>query len=103
MTPYAELLVRPSDGDDVIRRRFHVLSRTEHPDRNGAGGRPGPRWYALAAAYAAIKTAGARAAWEKAHAGWAGQCRTCSGSGVTGSPAAGGVRLCQVCAGGGRK
>ena len=103
MTPYAELLVRPSDSDEVIRKRFHVLSRTEHPDRDGAQGEPVPRWYALAAAYGAVKTLSMRTAWATNQLRLSGLCAVCQGSGVTGSRVGRAVpKVCAACGGEGR-
>ena len=84
MTPYAELLCRPVDSDDEIRARFHALARTQHPDRAGAKGRAGPRWYSLAEAYAHVKTVALRAGWERTQALLSGRCPKCGGLGVTG-------------------
>lgn len=103
LTPYAELLVRPLDDDLTIRQRFHELSRAQHPDRDGAAGRPGPRWYALAAAYGAIKTQAARCVWEAMQGSLSGVCAACCGYGVQGSRIGGSkVRLCEACKGVGR-
>ena len=102
MTPYAELLCRPVDGDDEIRARFHALARAQHPDRDGAEGRAGPRWYALAQAYAQVKTAALRAAWERSAALLSGCCPRCQGLGVTGGRL-GGVKICLACHGEGRR
>lgn len=104
MTPYAELLVRPSDSDEVIRRWFHVLSRLEHPDRDGAQGHPGPHWYALTAAYGAIRTLGMRTAWAASQARLSGLCVVCGGFGVTGSRVGKALpKVCVACNGEGRK
>ena len=104
MTPYAEILVRPSDSDEVIRKRFHVLSRLEHPDRDGAQGQPGPRWYALAAAYGAVKTLGMRTTWAASRARLSGLCAACSGFGVTGSRIGKALpKVCAACSGEGRR
>ena len=103
MTPYAELMVRPLDGDLTIRQQFHVLSRTEHPDRDGSGGVPGPRWYALTAAYGAIKTERLREALAARRSHLSGLCKPCRGLGVMGSRVGGSkVLLCAACKGEGR-
>ena len=102
MTPYAELLCRPVDGDDEIRARFHVPARAQHPDRPGAEGQVGPRWHALAQAYAQVKTAALRAAWERGQALLSGRCPHCQGLGVTGGRL-GGVKICVGCHGEGRR
>jgi DnaJ-class molecular chaperone len=103
VTPYAVLLVRPSDDDLTIRKRFHVLSRTEHPDRDGAGGAPGAQWYVLTAAYGAVKTLMLRRAWEASQKRLSGLCASCQGFGVTGSRVGRAVpRICGACGGLGR-
>ena len=103
MTPYAVLLVRPSDDDHTIRTRFHVLARNEHPDRNGASGKAGPNWVLITQAYGAIKTAGLRQAWEIAQQLLSRRCPKCFGIGVQGSRTAGGhIILCPACNGAGR-
>ena len=55
MTPYAVLLVRPLDEDYTVRHAFHQLSKQHHPDHPGANGAPGLLWYALVAAYQAVR------------------------------------------------
>ena len=104
MTPYAELLVRPLDEDAAIRAAFHALSREQHPDRDGAAGVPGARWYAITEAYRAVRTAELREAWAKKTATLSGLCASCRGLGVWGSRVGGSkVRVCASCAGEGRK
>ena len=102
MTPYAELLLLPTADDASIRQRFHVLSRTEHPDRLGTNGRPvgapGERWIPVTQAYSLIKTATLRKAWERSQALLAGRCKTCRGAGVQGSRITS-TRICASCAG----
>lgn len=106
MTPWAELLLNPVGAtDDLVRAKFHELARGQHPDLRvaGAAGCPGPRWYALTAAYAAVKTAQARAAWERARDRAAQCCGACSGTGVAVKvlgPGRG-VTVCQACRGNG--
>lgn len=100
-TPYAELLVSPSAGDREIRQVFQALARTEHPDRDGAGGEPGPRWFAVAGAYARIKTEAARATWSAEMRLRSGACEACGGFGVVGSRLTR-VRACGACGGVGR-
>lgn len=103
MTPYAVLLVRPSDDDLTIRKRFHVLSRTEHPDRDGADGEPGARWYVLTAAYGAVKTLILRRAWEAGQKRLSGLCTACRGFGVSGSRVGHSApHVCVACGGEGR-
>lgn len=105
MTPWAELLLDPARADDrAVRARFHKLSRAQHPDRDGAAGKPGPQWYALTAAYQAINTAERRAVWAARQSHLASLCEGCRASGVqirlTGREK--GVRVCTVCSGTGR-
>jgi DnaJ-class molecular chaperone len=83
VTPYAVLLVKPTDDDDMIRKRFHELARSQHPDRDGAAGVPGPLWQTLIDAYGQVKTAQLRAAWHQAQVHLARLCLTCEGLGVT--------------------
>jgi DnaJ-class molecular chaperone len=101
LTPYAVLLLRPSATDDEIRQRFHALAKTQHPDRDGAGGTPGPLWYALSAAYTSIKRQANRDAWERAEALRSRRCAACKGAGTTGGRL-GGVKVCAACLGTGR-
>lgn len=82
MTPYAVMCIKPSDDDQVIRKRFHELSKSQHPDRDGAGGVPGPQWQALVDAYGQVKTVGHRTAWHQAQVHLARLCSTCEGLGV---------------------
>lgn len=103
MTPYAILLVRSGDGDDVISRRFQSLSKSQHPDRPGAGGEPGPEWYAIANAYTVIRYADARLKWKEAMRMLSGLCSDCKGYGTVGSRVLGSkVRVCGSCQGVGR-
>ena len=83
MTPFAVLLVKPTDDDLTIRKRFHELSKIQHPDRAGAGGMPGENWHQLVTAYSLIKTEERRAAYRHAQARLAHLCPVCFGSGVT--------------------
>ncbi len=101
LTPYAELLVSPSAGDKEIRQVFQALARTEHPDRDGADGEPGPRWFAVAGAYARIKTEASRATWAAEMQLRSGVCEACGGFGVAGSRLTR-VRACGACGGVGR-
>ncbi len=103
MTPYAVLMVRPTDGDDTVRRAFHALARTSHPDSLRNGGEPGAEWHAAAAAYSAVKTAELRDRLDRYMRGLSGFCDACRGSGVRGTRAAGAkLRLCDRCGGEGR-
>ena len=83
MTPYSVLLVKPTDDDLTIRKRFHELSKANHPDRPGAGGVPGPLWQVLVDAYGQVKTAALRAQWCRAQSQLARLCTICGGNGVT--------------------
>ena len=101
MTPYALLLVKPNDPDEVIRKAYHAQAETQHPDANG--GTPGPQWYTATAAYNAIKTETLRQAWARRQGALAGLCATCEGSGVVGTRMfKGKIRLCNGCQGEGR-
>jgi DnaJ-class molecular chaperone len=104
MTPWAELLLDPAAaGDAVVRRAYHRLARGEHPDFR-IDRRPGPRWAAVTAAYAAVKTAAARTAWARGLKNRACLCAACKGWGVRVrvlGPGAG-VAVCPACGGEGR-
>lgn len=102
LTPYATLLVKPTDTDDVIRHEYHALARKQHPDlRNDK--EPGPRWQEVNEAYPLVETVSRRTAWAKAHAMKSGGCTKCVGSGVVGSRVAGGkIKVCVTCKGVGR-
>jgi len=104
LTPWAELLVRPEDPDEVIRRAYHAVARREHSDAT-ADGTPGPRWHAVTAAYCALKTEALRSRWLAARAGLARLCTACGGLGVTwrrvGKDKA--AKVCMGCQGAGRR
>ena len=103
LTPWAALGIRPSAATDLsVRQRFHVLSRSQHPDRPGADGVPGPDWYRLTAAYGAVKTDVLRAGWAAMQARFSGGCAACSGSGVAPGRNKTPVALCGACRGAGR-
>ena len=102
MTPWAVLLVRPTDDDATIRRVYHALARLEHPD--GTGAAPDPAWYAATEAYGQLKTLKTRETWLHEVQLLSGTCTTCDGLGVTGSRAAGGkIKICITCSGEGRR
>jgi hypothetical protein len=102
VTPYAVLLVKPTDTDEVVRKAYHETARRDHPDANG--GRPGPMWHTATAAYAAIKTAAARESWAKRQSALSGRCELCDGCGVRGTRMFGGrIRACDGCGGAGRR
>jgi DnaJ-class molecular chaperone len=100
VTPYATLLVKPTDDDAAIRSAYHALARKNHSDVT-VDHRPGPAWFASTEAYNLVKTEGARAAWWLSQCSMAGLCGTCSGLGVTwhrtGWDKA--VRICAACSG----
>lgn len=99
MTPYAILLVKPTDSDEVIRKTYHVFARQTHPDKHVQD----PEWYVYTTAYTAIKTADAREAWERQQAMLSGRCADCEGAGVRGTRMfKGKIRLCTTCKGMGR-
>jgi len=104
MTPYAVLLVKPTDDDLTIRKRFHELSKAQHPDRFGAAGVPGPLWYLISEAYGQVKTAEARRTWNEWQRKLARTCGDCEGSGVVwkrlGKDKS--AKLCTTCNGEGR-
>lgn len=108
-TPYAILMVRPADDDAAIRRAFHAISKSCHPDKlpttltEEERAAAQSRWFRAAAAYSCVKTPELRDKQVKYMRGLAGCCKACSGSGVRGTRAAGGqLRLCAACAGEGR-
>lgn len=100
MTPYAILLVKPTDDDATIRKAYHVIARKEHPDGAGWRGEPSAAWYTVTAAYTAIKTLDARTTWERKQNLLAGECASCSGFGVLGTRMfKGRIRICKTCDG----
>jgi hypothetical protein len=103
LTPWAELLVRPVDGDDVVRRAWHAIARVEHADAT-ADRRPGPRWQAAKAAYEAVEDEAARMRWAAALAHQAGLCAVCVGFGVTWRRVGKdrGAKVCAACGGEGK-
>ena len=102
-TPWAVLLVRPIDDDLAVRKAFHVISKTQHPDYT-QDGRPGPLWFAASEAYKALRTEALRTAWLAARTALAGICSTCSGLGVTWRRVGHdhGAKVCDRCCGTGR-
>ena len=99
LTPYAVLLLKPNTTDDEIRKRFHQLAKSQHPDRSGAQGIPGPLWHGLTSAYNQVKTQTARSTWERHAALKAGRCVICKGQGVLGGRLSGGIKICDKCRG----
>jgi hypothetical protein len=108
MTPYAVLLARPVDGDEVVRKLYHGIARCCHPDtRRGmsqaAQADLTARWHTATEAYTAIKTYDRRDTWAREQALLSGGCEACGGCGVRGSRVGkGSVRLCEACGGEGR-
>jgi DnaJ-class molecular chaperone len=98
MTPYAVLLVKPSDTDETVRRAYHAVARETHPD--GTASAPTERWYEATLAYTAIKTADGRAAWERRQVLLANRCTKCAGAGTVGTRMfKGRIKVCEVCGG----
>lgn len=103
MTPYAFLLVKPTDSDEVIRKAYHRVAQENHPDRAGGDGKPGSLWFTSTAAYTAIKTEEVRSVWMQKQELLSGFCDDCSGSGVQGTRLfKGRIKVCEVCKGKGR-
>jgi len=108
MTPYAVLLVKPTDTEDIIRAAYHALARESHPDkfRNTTSYEAAQAellWTAATTAYTLVKTESARAKWAAQQYLLSGMCATCSGYGVTGTRLAGRkIRVCASCSGEGR-
>jgi len=101
MTPYAVLLVKPTDADEVIRKAYHDVAKKIHPDK--VGGAVGDGWHVYTMAYTAVKTAEKRDEWAKRQAALSGLCGGCEGSGVRGTRMfKGRVRRCEECGGEGR-
>lgn len=101
MTPYAILKVKYTDADDVIRRAYYALIRTEHPD--SGTGEPTELWYMATEAYNTVKLAVLRIGWEAKLHIQARICEKCRGYGVTGSRVGGiGIKVCAACKGEGR-
>lgn len=103
MTPYAVLLVRPTDTDAVVRKVYHALARANHPDRDGANGVPGPLWTAVTEAYKHTATQERRDAWWREVSLLSAGCAACGGFGVRGSRVGGArIKACDACGGEGR-
>ena len=102
MTPYAVLLVKPGDTDEVIRKTYHELAKACHPDVHYDDAAK-ERWFDATAAYGAVKTAALRAEWAKKQKLMAGLCDVCKGVGVVGTRMfKGRVHICAACNGYGR-
>lgn len=100
-TPYAVLMVKPTDTPEFIQQQFHQLSRQQHPD--ALGGVVGDRWVEITQAYGLIKTEAKRDEWERSRAKLSGICKRCRGVGVVGARMAGSkLRECEECKGEGR-
>ena len=103
MTPYAILLVKPSDSDEVIRKTYYVLARDSHPDVVGTGSVARAKWELATEAYNAIKTEELRTVWTHHAALLAGLCAKCAGAGTVGTRMfKGKIRVCEACCGEGR-
>ena len=103
MTPYAVLLVRPTDDDLTIRKAFHRLAELHHPDKNN--GASSQDWIAAVEAYSLVKTAQLRADLERRGAALSSVCKECGGFGVKSSSLlgrSGAVKSCIACHGEGR-
>lgn len=98
-TPYAILLVLPSDSAVTIRTRFHALSAVLHPDANDSNPATDD-WYKVVEAYTVLKTDKSRFQWHKRQKLLSGLCAACSGSGVGRQKTT--VVVCGVCGGEGR-
>lgn len=102
MTPYAVLLVKPTDSDEVVRKTYHVLARASHPDRQMTQ-LPPAGWYVATAAYTSIKTLQARTTWMDKQRLLSELCNDCDGIGVKGTRMfKGKIKLCATCKGEGR-
>ena len=100
LTPYAVLLVKPTDTDEVIRKAYHALARTAHPDITVG---QAIFWERYNSAYAAIETVEEREAWKKERSMLSGLCGACEASGVVGTRLFGGeIEVCAGCGGRGR-
>jgi DnaJ-class molecular chaperone len=95
LTPYAVLGVGPRATDEAIRKQFHALVSSEHPDRR-KDRKPGPRWEEINAAYRAIDTQAHRESWRNRIMLMSGGCAACSRYGVLNGVA------CASCKGAGR-
>lgn len=102
LTPYAVLLVKPTDSDEAIRKTYWTLARLHHPDLS-SNGVAQVAWYIVKEAYAQIETTTVREKWAGRLKLNAGVCRKCEGYGVTwrrlGKAV---VKVCEVCSGQGR-
>ena len=101
LSPYATLLVRPTDSDDTIRAAYHEASKRLHPDRTG--GVASEEWYEVKTAYELIETAELRAKWLRQFKTLSGVCADCKGYGVRGTRIGKAkIRSCGACDGYGR-
>ena len=102
-TPYAILLVKPTDSDEVIRKAYHILARASHPDIVGTGPATRATWHRVTEAYNQVKTQELRDTLQKRSALLSGECVRCKGAGVTGTRMfKGTIKLCEECKGEGR-
>lgn len=97
LTPYAILEVSVDATAQQIRKRYHELARTLHPDAN-LGEAVDQQWYLVSSAYRLLTDEQARNAWHRALGIRAGLCQRCTGVGVvTGRRAS--TYICKGCAG----
>jgi DnaJ-class molecular chaperone len=100
MTPYAILLVKPTDSDDDIRKTYQVFARATHADLNL---HKREEWERYTSAYTLVKTEEARMKWGKRQSTMAGLCGDCDGCGVRGTRRfKGKIQVCSACKGEGR-
>lgn len=84
-TPYAVLLVRPSDSDAVVRERYYEMAELYHPDKEHPGdAEASGEWHEINTAYQAIKTAHLRGQLGVTITKQSRLCGVCHGTGVTG-------------------
>lgn len=101
MTPYAILLVKDTDPDEVIRNTYWVFAKQHHPD---VPGNVPVEWTKYTDAYTLIKTKEAREALAKKQGLLSGFCDACKGTGVQGTRMfKGKIKVCTACNGEGRK
>jgi hypothetical protein len=107
-TPYAILLAKPGDSDDVIRKLYHDIVRYCHPDAlrglpQDSQEKLRAQWYTATEAYTVVKTVAVRIAWEAQLRIAAGVCGKCRGYGVMGSRIGSGkICVCAACRGEGK-
>jgi DnaJ domain len=99
LTPYAVLLVKPTDADEVVRKAYHAIVRSCHPDvRHDDAAKA--RWFEVTEAYAAVETKEARDTWQRGRDLMASKCVGCNGTGVRGTRMfKGKIHHCEFCRG----